>query len=101
MKASQEGAQSSNYDEEDGSSILFLSYAHSTQKLNETQLLDKGCSNHMNNKEDLFCVIDNSYKSKITLGHDKIIQFKGMGAMEVSVREGKKKRLMMYITFEN
>jgi len=40
---------------------------------------------------DLFCTMDDSYKSKITLIDDNSIQVEGMGAMEVSTNEGNKR----------
>lgn len=61
------------------------------QKLDEIRILDTGCSNHMTSKGDLFYAMDDSYKSKITLGYDKAIHVEGMGAMEVSTNQGNKK----------
>lgn len=42
-------------------------------------------------KGDLFCTMDDSNKSKITLGDEKAIQVEGMGDMEVSTNEGNKR----------
>jgi len=91
LKASQ-GAQSANDGEEDTSSTLFLCYAHLAQKQDDTWILDTRCANHMTDKGDFFCTMDDSYKSQITLGDDKAIQVEGMGAiLEVSTNEGNKK----------
>lgn len=96
LKTSQEGGQSENYDEEDGSSTLFLYYAHSPQKLDEIWILDVVCSNHMIDKGDLFYAMDDSYKFKIIIEDDKAIQVEGMGSMEVSTKEDNKRINDMY-----
>jgi len=58
------------------------------QNVDETCLLDIGCSNHMIDKGELFCVMHDSYKSKIKLVDDKAIQAEGRGAMEVYTTQG-------------
>lgn len=75
-KISNEGRVSVHYGEEKDSYIIFFSYGKYDQNMDVIWLLDTWCSNHMIDKGDLFTIIKNSYKSKITLGDDKALLLK-------------------------
>lgn len=50
-----------------------------TQDAQRIWFLDSGCPNHMTSKKELFKELDETYKVKVRLADDKLIQVEGKG----------------------
>jgi hypothetical protein len=70
---------------------LFLSYEKAKNGTKDIWYLILGCSNHMSRNKELFSTMDESFKSKIKLGHDKALEVVAKGAMEFHTKEGMKR----------
>lgn len=92
--------RSANYREEEASAeqMLFLSYGQVEKNLQETWLLDTGCSNHMTDKGEMLSSLDHSYKSSIRLGDNKSLTVAAKGVMEVATNEVKERVYDIYYT---
>jgi len=55
--------------------------------------MDSGCTNHMTGNNDGFVEIDESTKSHVLLGYDKLVEAKCKGTIGVKPKQGKPKHI--------
>ena len=76
-------------EEEDAQPTLFMA-SSASDKVDASSIwfLDSGCSNHMTGYKQLFEELDETYKLKVRLGDDKMIQVEGKGKVAVHTKNG-------------
>ena len=73
---------------------LFLTSNMAEEKSEDLWFLDSDCSNHMTGNLAMFSMLDESVKSKVTLGTDRKVSVMGKGNVNVLTRKGAKKSIV-------
>ncbi|KAJ0017860.1 hypothetical protein Pint_11870 [Pistacia integerrima] len=78
-----------------------MAYRAHTKTSNNIWFLDRGCSNHITRIKSLFTELNESYKIKVRLGDDKLMQVEGKGTVAINNGHGNVKLLysVFYSTF--
>ncbi|XP_023755295.1 uncharacterized protein LOC111903769 [Lactuca sativa] len=69
---------------------LFMTYGNQASRKKEIWYIDSACSNHITGTREKFKNLDESEKSRVKLGDDKVVTIKGTGTVTISI-EGKDK----------
>ena len=79
-----------NVDGDNNENKLFVAHSSTSkaQQCNSEWFLDSGCSNHMSGSKELFKNLDESQKSVVRLGDDKLTQVKGKGTIGIQTIQG-------------
>jgi uncharacterized membrane protein YgcG len=75
-------------DEEKPETTLFMTFTDQDVTGRDVWYLDSGCSNHMTCYRELFEELDETFKLKVKLGDNKVIQVEGKGTILVSIYNG-------------
>lgn len=67
---------------------LFVAIGMAAREVDQTWLIDSGCTNHMTNNQDNFARLDQSTVSKVKVGNGDLIVVNGKGSMEVVTDSG-------------
>src|SRR5262249_38250173 len=77
-------------DEQKEEEHLFIA-CHLTQtEAKKEWLIDSGCTNHMTNDADLFCDLDHTCRTKVTLGDGTTVDALGKGSIQIQTHKGTK-----------
>ncbi|XP_048232873.1 uncharacterized protein LOC125370626 [Ricinus communis] len=82
-----------NFHEEknNASDNLFVAYlAANVAMSSEVWYLDSGCNNHITGNKNYFMDLDESKKSRVTLGNNSQVQVCGIGTVAVDCKSGRK-----------
>jgi len=70
---------------------MFLACNVAKEKESDIWYLDSGCSNHMSGNAEMFSNLDESVKSKVTLGTDRKVSVMGKGRVNIVTKKGERK----------
>jgi hypothetical protein len=59
------------------------------EKNEDVWFVDSGCSNHMTGDESIFCELDTTATTQITMGNGAVVKSKGKGTIAVNSKKGK------------
>ena len=85
--------ENANYTEEEncdkeGVESTFYACQLAVEKEEDVWYVDSGCSNHMTRDESLFCKLDTTITTQITMGNDLVVKSKGKGTIVIASKKG-------------
>jgi hypothetical protein len=67
----------------------FYACQAAVEKNEDVWFVDSGCSNHMTGDESIFCELDTTATTQITMGNGAVVKSKGKGTIAVNSKKGK------------
>ncbi|KAJ4764255.1 polyprotein [Rhynchospora pubera] len=85
--------EQANYTEEKknggGNGSTFYACQAAVEKKDDVWYVDSGCSNHMTGDESIFCKLDTTATTQITMGNGAVVKSKGKGTIAVNSKKGR------------
>jgi Reverse transcriptase (RNA-dependent DNA polymerase)/gag-polypeptide of LTR copia-type/Integrase core domain/GAG-pre-integrase domain len=75
-------------EEKESEENIFFACHSAKEEISDIWYLDSGCTNHMTGNHELFRDIDTSYKMKVRMGNDSLVQAIGKGSIAVQTKMG-------------
>ena len=76
-----------------GEENLFMAHSPFNSDVNGVWFMDSGCSNHMTGTRTLFKELDESQKSEVHFGDDRLVKVEGKGTISINTSQGNVKLL--------
>ncbi|KAJ8752089.1 hypothetical protein K2173_001764 [Erythroxylum novogranatense] len=92
-KQRDEQNQASFTEKPEEESNMFMAHSLADAVSNDVWFIDSGCSNHMTGIRQLFKQLDESQKSEVRLGDDKLMKVEGRGTIAIQTSNGNIKLL--------
>jgi hypothetical protein len=78
-----------NEDEKNNDESTFYACQAAVEKNDDVWFVDSGCSNHMTGDEIIFCNLDTTATTQITMGNGAIVKSKGKCTIVINSKKGK------------